>query len=427
MTSLTIFFMAAAVGFGQPDISAEFSTDIPVNGLSNIVKNMEIFGRAKWEAAEENSSGRLQKNEQSLDVELKSYLNDNLSLKAIVRALHENKLQQESLSDIDLREFYLEFFGESAKVRLGRQQVVWGKTDGLRLLDLINPQDFREFILNDFIDSRIPLWMARTDLYIGDNTLQLLVIPDVEFSRIPGPGDRFEPLFLKTVRAVPLPHLDEGEPATKLSNSEVGLRFSGFAKGWDYTLNYLYAWEDNPLFYNETVGGIPSIVRRYRRLSTLGGSFSTAFGGFVFRGETALNLDKFFAAADVANPDGQVEKNELKAALGLDYTHGDWFLSGQIFESVIGNYESGLVSDEYTTLLSLLVTANFINETLEIRLLNIFGINESDNLARLSATYDISDKWKLMGGVSVFSGPEDSFLGQFGDADRFEAELTYSF
>jgi len=33
----------------------------------------------------------------------------------------------------------------------GWQQIIWDKTDGLRLLDIINPLDMREFILDDFL------------------------------------------------------------------------------------------------------------------------------------------------------------------------------------------------------------------------------------------------------------------------------------
>ncbi len=156
MLHLAVFAMSAAVFIASPVLAAD----------------TEIYGRAKWEMSHETDSGDRQKNEQSIDLELKSYLNDNLSLKAIVRALHETNLEADNRSDLDLREFYLDLAGDRGKLRLGRQQVVWGKTDGLRLLDLINPQDFREFILDDFIDSRIPLWMARGDYYIGDDTFQ---------------------------------------------------------------------------------------------------------------------------------------------------------------------------------------------------------------------------------------------------------------
>ena len=49
--------------------------------------------------------------------------------------------------EVELREFYLEGEVGETFVTLGKQQVVWGKSDGLKVLDIVNPQSFNEFIL----------------------------------------------------------------------------------------------------------------------------------------------------------------------------------------------------------------------------------------------------------------------------------------
>ncbi len=59
-----------------------------------------------------------------------------------------------------LREAYLDFrwdFFGSNLLRLGKQQVVWGKADFFRLQDIINPVDFgQHFFIEPFEDTRIP-------------------------------------------------------------------------------------------------------------------------------------------------------------------------------------------------------------------------------------------------------------------------------
>ncbi|MDH3973914.1 MAG: hypothetical protein OEV42_06505 [Deltaproteobacteria bacterium] len=387
----------------------------------------EIFGRARLEGAWETTSGTVQKNEQNIDVEIKSYLGEHISVKAFLRGLYETELEEDIHSEGDVRELYIDYSGDNFKARLGRQQVVWGKTDGLKLLDLINPQDFREFILDDFIDSRIPLWMVRGDIYVGDDTLQLLIIPDYRPNDIARSGDRFEPAYLKSIRALPLIHAEEEEPGGTLADREYGIRYSGFARGWDYTLNYFHSWEDNPLFFRETIGGNPAIVRRYKESDMYGGSFSNAFGSFVIRGESAYNRGRYFSTADPLDADGQVKKDEVRGAIGIDYTKGDWLISGQVFESYIRDYDDGIVFDEASTTLSLLVNVKFLNEMLELKLLDIYGTKDKDNLARLSAVYSLTDRWKVHLGGAVFSGPDDSFLGQFDEADRAELEITCNY
>lgn len=385
----------------------------------------EIFGRIKLEAAYETRVDKTQKNEQSIDVEIKSYIGENVSLKALLRGMHETRLEADILSEGEARELYADLSGEQYKLRLGRQQVVWGKTDGLRLLDLVNPQDLREFILDDFIDSRLPLWMARGDIYVGDDTLQLLLIPDYRPNDIAGPGDRFEPAYLKfirdQIRKGALTYTEEEEPGGTLKDLEYGFRYNGFAGGWDYSLNYFNSWYDNPIYFIDTAKG--ELIRRYRRYAMAGGSFSNAFGSFVLRGEFAYNGGKYFST----DSGDLLRKDELKGALGLDYTVGDWLISGQVFESYIDDYEEEIAFDELTTNVSFLLNVKFLNETLDVKLINIYGINNSDAMKRLNFTYAVTDAWKVMAGGAVFSGPADSFMGQFDDADRAEMEITYSY
>ena len=73
-------------------------------------------------------------------------------------APNSRRLQLGDRTDMELREFYLRTRLWGMHLTLGKQQVVWGKADGLKLLDVVNPQNFREFILDNFDDSRIPLW-----------------------------------------------------------------------------------------------------------------------------------------------------------------------------------------------------------------------------------------------------------------------------
>ncbi|MGB0206112.1 MAG: DUF1302 family protein [Neptuniibacter sp.] len=50
-------------------------------------------------------------------------------------------------------------------VKVGKFQRGWGQSDGLRLLDILHPQDLRQkFVFGDADETRIPLWMANLDV-----------------------------------------------------------------------------------------------------------------------------------------------------------------------------------------------------------------------------------------------------------------------
>jgi len=58
--------------------------------------------------------------------------------------------------------------GESAFLKIGKQQVVWGRTDLFRVLDVINPVDYsRNNIYDELQDIRIPMWIAQAEYRMG--------------------------------------------------------------------------------------------------------------------------------------------------------------------------------------------------------------------------------------------------------------------
>lgn len=58
--------------------------------------------------------------------------------------------------------------GAELGLRLGKQQVVWGRTDLFRVLDVLNPVDYsRHNIYDELEDIRIPQWMLNAEARLG--------------------------------------------------------------------------------------------------------------------------------------------------------------------------------------------------------------------------------------------------------------------
>ena len=47
--------------------------------------------------------------------------------------------------EIGLREAYLDIYFNSVDVRIGKQQIIWGKADGVFITDIVSPKDLSEF------------------------------------------------------------------------------------------------------------------------------------------------------------------------------------------------------------------------------------------------------------------------------------------
>ena len=58
--------------------------------------------------------------------------------------------------------------GKDLFFKIGKQQVVWGRTDLFRVLDVINPVDYsRNNIYDELSDIRIPMWMVQAEYRMG--------------------------------------------------------------------------------------------------------------------------------------------------------------------------------------------------------------------------------------------------------------------
>ncbi len=75
-----------------------------------------------------------------------------------------------------LREAYIDTEYKDWSIRAGKQQVVWGTADGMKLLDTINPTDYSEMAQNQMEDSRITTWMLNAEKDLEDGGSVQVVI-----------------------------------------------------------------------------------------------------------------------------------------------------------------------------------------------------------------------------------------------------------
>jgi len=77
-----------------------------------------------------------------------------------------------------LREAYIDTEYDDWTIRAGKQQIVWGTADGMKLLDMMNPTDYTEMAQNQMEDSRIPVWMFSAETVLANDTDLTIVISE---------------------------------------------------------------------------------------------------------------------------------------------------------------------------------------------------------------------------------------------------------
>jgi hypothetical protein len=388
-----------------------------------------------------NELDRFVKIESSFELKYSKSFSDHVGMTATTLATYdavydvEDEIHVEDEKDyrtsFDIREWFLDITLDQLDLRFGKQQVVWGKTDGFRVLDVVNPLDLKEFMLTDFLDSRISLWMGTLDYYFTTEfSLQGLIIPDLQFTEPAHAGSEY--VFAPS--AIPpgvVPVINPTrEPDECFKNTEYGLKFTGFYKGWDFTLNYLDTWDDDPIVKQslDITTGVLTVSPEHTRMQIVGGSFANVLWDTVVRGEFAAKIGKYFSVDDITVPDMVVKKTLLSYALALERKIVDISWTVQFLQETILDYEDAISEDQTDTKFTLRGVKDFMNETLDVVLFAVYGANEGEFLIRPSVEYDITDSTKIKVGIDLFEGgDEKSLFGQFDDKDRVYVELKYSF
>ena len=338
--------------------------------------------------------------------------------------------------DFRMRELYLDLYFDNFDIRVGRQQVVWGKADGVFITDIVSPLNLTEFLLPDFDEIRIGVIATKLDYYIGNSTFEVIWIPVFTPTERPAPGSIW---YIQPELPAPASYdWSKAEINPSLENSEVFGKFSMMTSNIDFEIMGAYTWDDNPgmhiqkQFEIDTITGNPiltglNIIPQHHRLSVGGGSFSTEIKGVVLRGEGAYYNGKYFQTEDPMAEDALIQKDYLHYLVGLDFSLGGLMLSTQFIQQNIFDYDDFMLNEKSVNTMTFLARYDLMRETLHLELFSYIGITNKDALIRPKITYDFEDSFSILLGSNIFVGDSNGQFGQYSDNSMIYVKLKYNF
>ena len=205
--------MAVAAAIAMPGVSvAELETSVILkNETAVFVRDGMRTGEATSTIDNDGEGREIYKFENSARIFVNGDIGEESSWHGELNVIYDAAAESgykghENYSQHDwLRELYMDTNAAGWDIRLGKQQVVWGTADGIKLLDIINPTDYREFSQNAMEDSRIPIWMVNAERYLDNGGNIQFVLAQNEPNKIPGLGadsDSNHPFIMKGVDSI---------------------------------------------------------------------------------------------------------------------------------------------------------------------------------------------------------------------------------
>ncbi|NNG01274.1 MAG: DUF1302 family protein [Desulfobacteraceae bacterium] len=322
-------------------------------------------------------------------------------------------------TELEMRDTYISgSLSRNIDIKLGRQIVVWGKSDNIRITDVLNPLDFREPGLTDIEDLRLPVYMSRADYYFGDFSLTGLAIHEIRFNKLPEFGSDFFPYS-----ALPP---TEDIPESIAEHTEFAAALNGIFSGWDLSLYWADIYNDIPRLKTVPSFPMPALRRTHDRINMLGTGLTAARGNWLFKSEAA-----YFTGIRFLNSTDKFSR--LDGLIGFEYTGFDnTTISLELADRYLLDFDKDLEdtpddANENEFQSAIRLTRDFINDTLTLTVLaNAFGIyGEKGAFQRLTLEYDLTDAFSILGGVVMYQSGD--IFNQVDDNDRLIFEAKYFF
>ena len=360
--------------------------------------------------------------------------------------------------DIEIREAYVQLFGFLSKdldLKIGKQRITWGTADKLNPTDNLNPYDFEDVL--DFGRHRGSVAINAEYYFNSDFSMQVVYIPIFQPANMPvgifanalNPSmDLPEGVTLNSFTdQVIMPRYDLAESST------VGLKFKGFAAGFDFSVSYVWGRDGLPFStYNtfipiDTLGGIDIFSQlSFFRNHIIGADMAGSIGGVgvwaeaaAFLPENEVIMTNDYSAMYPQSPvpvtvDSVVLKKEayVKFVIGADYNFANGtYLNFQYLHGFVNERGSDNLNDYFFIQLE----RKFFEDKLKIvPLAGGFIVSDwadvGDNYSIVyvpSISYMATDNAEISLSTALFDGKGDDIFANFTDYNMFMFKLKYSF
>ena len=314
-------------------------------------------------------------------------------------------------NEVELFEAYLEWnLLDNFDAKLGRQVVVWGRSDTIRITDVLNPIDNRRPGIVDIEDLYLPTGMLKFDYQLGNWRISPIVILEQRFTKDPPYGSLYNPFSYEydynEALALGLPIYTLGHE--KYSDPTYAISVGAEFEGWDVNFYASRLYEDRGYIpYSQLADAVLDKRYKHNKTNMFGTALNVLYGSWLFKSELAY----FSGLTYTTTQDRALSRTD--GLLGLEYSGiSDTTISYDFSLRHFNQYDSRLFIPEENFLerdtyqQAFRITSNFVNDTVHANyVVSMFGKEvDEGGYQRGWIEYDVADSINSEFGVVDYFG-----------------------
>ena len=417
---LTSFSLNAEEGFDDSGFDDNFSDELVVQ--TKLPEKGSVYGSVDLESHYNLSNNKNLSSAKILaDLSAEYKIDNDTKISGNLKAYHDfifdvsnnySTTPNGYRNELNLNELNIEgSINSNLDFKIGRQIVVWGKSDSIRITDVLNPLDNRTPGLVDIKNLRLGRVMSKLDYYQNSLKFSAAVLHENRFSENPKFGSDF-----KASTDSP-----ERKPSNVLKNTGIALSLTGEFSGYDFGIYFADTYLDKSYLEN-------SILHFDNKSKMLGFAYNQVIDNFLLKTEAA-----YFDTIKYSGLNGT--KSRIDSLIGVEYTGiSDGSISYELSLRKINNYDNNIntqsnnFTKQETYQHALRFTQSYLNQILDLTaILGVFGKNgDEGGFARASLDYAIDDKISISGGIIDYISDSNA-TNPRKDNDRIFTKISYSF
>jgi len=360
--------------------------------------------------------------------------------------------------NLEIREAYIQLFGflsDNLDIKIGRQRITWGTADKLNPTDNLNPYDLEDIL--DFGRHRGSDAISFDYYFNSEFSLQGVYIPFFEPANMPvGIFSNALTPNMELPQGMTLMGFSDNVNMPKYNleeSSTAGLKFKGFAQGFDFSLSYIWGRDGMPVSTYNTftpvnlTGGVSiNSDLSFYRTHIFGADLAGNIGGVGVWAEAAAflpenevimtnDLSAFYPSSPVpVTQDSTVLKKEayLKFVIGADYNFANGtYLNIQYLHGFMNERGRDNLNDYFFVQLE----RKFFDDKLKlVPLAGGFIVSDWNDLENNYAlvyvpkiSYMATDNAEITLSTALFYGKGDNMFANLSDYNMIMLKVKYSF